>query len=236
MKHWTFKRWASFWVHVSFVTVPFVAASGSALILWHDLFQSWYAAVPMVLSIDVLALAGLVLYLTGIESPFARLRHLLPVVSVVPLARELYLLLAHNGTYIAVSVTALVIGLFTWIAWQCFITIERLFVSPVEAIQERTRATLADLETTLAQLDTARNTINGFLTVYQPTTPRLIAPRVAPALKPADSVSAAVKVPDTDMTPPDDTSRTARVKALAQEHGVSLSTAWRKVKNNEWQV
>lgn len=61
MKQWTRTRRLSFVVHVGFVTVPFLASSVSAFLLWQELFRSPWLAVPMVAVIDVLALAGLVL-------------------------------------------------------------------------------------------------------------------------------------------------------------------------------
>jgi hypothetical protein len=137
MKQWSRKRKASFWIHTAFVSVPLAWSTVSALLLWHDLFNSWWLAVPMVAVVEVLALAGFVLNILGVPSPFVRIKGLLPVISVVPLGRELYLLLEHNGQVTAATVTATVVVLLTVIAWQCYRTIEGLFIDPLVAARER---------------------------------------------------------------------------------------------------
>lgn len=234
MNHWSTTRRLSFWVHVTFVSIPFAAASVSALLFWHDLFDSWYFAVPMVTVIDVLALTGLILFIARIPSPFVPLRHALPFVSIVPLARELYMLLSPNGPWVAVPITTIIIGIFTWIAWQCFGTIERLFISPTLAARERERERLSYLAIELEQLAEHDSILHEFVSV-------LTAPRQQP--------SQALTVVDTPVTAPalaDDSaadsvlsesnSKTAKVEALAQQHHVSVSTAWRNVRSGKWKV
>jgi hypothetical protein len=226
MTHWSNTRKLSFWVHVTFVTVPFLASTVSAFVLWQALFKSGWLAVPMVAVIDILALTGLILYIMRVPSPFVPLRHFLPVVSVVPLGRELYLLLQHNGPIVAGGVSAVVITLFTWIAWKCFGTIERLFVSPVEAAREKTREQLEALSVSLAQLSETSEVVREFVSGWQGqrrVTAHASTPTVATTSTPVPALS-------------DSDSKTARVKALAVEHNVSESTAWRKVRAGEWEV
>ena len=231
MSNWSVKRRWSFFIHLSFVTVPFLASALSSFALWRDLFGGWYYAVPMVLTVDILALAGLALYIARIPSPFVPLRHMLPVVSVVPLARELYLLLAHNGAVIAAGTTAIVITIFTWIAWQCWRTIEQLFVSPVEAASEQARERLEGITVALAQLTAARDIATEFASGWQVARPARLpaAPAVVRDSTPVDVVTAPAPEPDS-------TGKTAKVKALAAQHGVSESTAWRNVRRGRWTI
>lgn len=225
MKHWSNIRRLSFWVHTIFVSIPFLAASVSALLFWHDLFNSWYFAVPMVTVIDLLALTGLVLFIARIPSPFVPLRHALPFVSIVPLARELYTLLSINGDLVAVPVTILIIGIFTWIAYRCYHEIEQLFVSPTQAARERERERLAQLTVELAQLAEHDSILHEFVSAL--TAPRETHLAVVPQSAIADD--SAVIVPDRSIE-----SKTARVEALARQNNVSVSTAWRKVRSGEW--
>lgn len=223
MNHWSNTRKLSFVVHVTFVAIPFTAASVSALLFWHDLFGSWWFAVPMVTVIDLLALTGLILFIARIPSPFVPLRHALPFVSIVPLARELYLLLQSNGDLIAIPITAVIIGIFTWIAWQCYGTIERLFVSPSVAARERERERLSQLAIELEQLAEHDSILHEFVTVL--TAPRTITTQ--PTL--SNDSTAVISLSESN-------SKTARVEALAQQHGVSVSTAWRNVRSGKWTV
>ena len=243
MKHWSNTRRLSFWVHVTFVSIPFAAASVSALLFWHDLFASWYFAIPMVTVIDLLALTGLILFIFHIPSPCVPLRHALPFVSIVPLARELYMLLASNGDWIAIPITAIIIGIFTWIAWQCYRTIEHLFVSPAVAARERERERLAQLAVELEQLAEHDSILHEFVSVL--TTPRQQSTQAMTVIEPSipqpalANDSATVTTPTqvdsgADTVLAESNSKTARVEALAQQHNVSVSTAWRKVRSGEW--
>lgn len=234
MKHWSTTRRLSFAVHVTFVSIPLVAASVSALLFWHDLFDSWYFAVPMVTVIDLLALTGLVLFIARIPSPFVPLRHALPFVSIVPLARELYLLLESNGNLIAIPVTAIIIGIFTWIAWQCYRTIEHLFVSPAVAARERERERLSQLAVELEQLAEHDSILHEFVSVL--TAPRQITSQAMTVAEPDMTQPALADNSATITSLAESNSKTARVEALAQQHNVSVSTAWRKVRSGEWKV
>lgn len=163
MNYWTRRRWASLIVHVLFVTVPFTLSTASALLFWKAMFGKWELAMPMVAVIEVLALVGLVLFVLRIESPFTSLRHLLPFISIVPLGRELYLLLAHNDPWIAWSLTVLATLILVIISWQCFRTIERLFIDPIAAAREKAREQVATFTRTLAQLEEMNVIVDGFV-------------------------------------------------------------------------
>ena len=217
MKNWTYQRRASFAVHAFFVSVPFLASSISALLLWRTLFDSWWLAVPAVLVVDILTLMGLVLYILRIPSPFVPLRKALPFVSVVPLGRELYLLLSHNDPLIAVIVTLIAVIVLTAIAWQCFATIEALFIDPVTAAREKAREQLEDVTIQIASLTEANAVIAEFVTAWRTQTVTAIVTEERPAL-------------------PDGLSKSAKVRALATQQGISVSTAWRKVASGELSV
>lgn len=178
--YWTKRRWTSLAVHVAFVSVPFTLSTISALIFWHDMFGGWGLAIPMVAVVELLSLVGLVLFLTRIESPFIYLRHLLPFISIIPLGREFYLQLRHNAPIVAWSLTVLATLILVIIAWQCFRTIERLFISPVEAAKEKAREQIGALSVTLAQLDEMNGIVDGFVVDrMRYHAPALIANQVA---------------------------------------------------------
>lgn len=167
MKHWTNKRRASLMVHLGFVSIPFSISTVSAVLFWKAMFKDILLAIPMVMVIDVLALAGMVLYIAKIESPFQRLRHLLPFISIVPLGRELYLLLQHNGDGVAWLLTIVVTAILVAIAWQCFVTIEKLFVNPVEAAREKAKEQITQLQIALATLQATNEDVSTFVVQYQ---------------------------------------------------------------------
>lgn len=198
MKHWTHQRRLSFWTHALVVTIPFTFSTVSAAYFWYDLFQSAVIAGALVTVVDVLALLGLILYVARIASPFQSLRHVLPFVSVVPLGLELWSLLTPNGPWIAGAVTVLVIAIMVYVAWQCFTTIERLFISPLDAVREKAQQDVAALMLTIEQLRVVTTAVDAFRVV--------------------------------DSTP---LSKTARVKQIAAERGISESTAWRQVQKGE---
>lgn len=180
MNHWTRRRWTSLAVHSGFVLIPFTLSTISALAFWYAMFDSWWFAVPMVAVVEVLALVGLVLYITSIESPFTHLRHLLPFISIVPLGREFYLQLRHNDAWLAWGLTILATLILVIIAWQCFKTIERLFIPPVEAAREKARAQIGALSVTLAQLNEMNGIVDGFVVDrMRYHAPSLTAARVA---------------------------------------------------------
>lgn len=179
--YWTTRRKWSLAIHVAFVLVPFTLSTVSALLFWYEMFKfNWWLAVPMVGVIEVLSLVGLVLFLTHIESPFVYLRHLLPFISIIPLGRELYLQLKHDDPLVAWGLTGISTLILVTIAWQCFRTIERLFISPVEAAKEKAREQIGALSVTLAQLDEMNGIVDGFVVDrMRYHAPQITAARVA---------------------------------------------------------
>ncbi len=163
MNHWTNRRKASFFIHAYFVGIPFGLSTGAALAFWHDMFGMWMIAVMMVAAIEVLSLTGLVLHIARVDSPFVSLRHLLPFISIVPLGRELYLLLAHNDPLVAWSLTVTATLVLVVIAWQCFRTIERLFIDPVDAAREKAREKVSSFARELAALEEMNGIVDGFV-------------------------------------------------------------------------
>lgn len=214
--YWTRRRWASLIIHIAFVSVPFGISTVSALLFWRAMFQSWWLAVPMVAVIEVLSLIGLALFILHIESPFIVLRHLLPFISIIPLARELYLLLAHNDPWIAWSLTTLATIVLVIISWQCFRTIERLFIDPVVAAREKAHEQVAAFQRTLAQHKEMSVIVDSF---------------VAERMHYHQSVTTVQPLALESAAPVPLLSKTARVKAYALENGVSESTVWRQVKD-----
>jgi hypothetical protein len=214
--YWTRRRWASLIIHIAFVSVPFTLSTVSALLFWQAMFQSWWLAVPMVAVIEVLSLIGLALFILRIESPFTVLRHLLPFISIIPLARELYLLLAHNAPWIAWSLTTVATIVLVIISWQCFRTIERLFIDPVTAAREKARETATEMIRLIAQADETLAIVGEFATQH------LQSRQSVTTVQPLAIESAAPALP---------LSKTARVRAYALENGVSESTVWRQVKD-----
>jgi hypothetical protein len=137
MQNWTTRRRASLIIHALVVLIPFVFSAGSAALFWYSLFRSWWVAGSLVTVIDGLALLGLVLFICRVPSPFQALRHVLPFVSVVPLGYELLTALsAHNNVWLSAIVSGIVTAVMVAVAWQCFRTIEQLFVDPLTAAME----------------------------------------------------------------------------------------------------
>lgn len=214
MKHWTLKRKASFWIHTGIVTVPFTFSTVSAGVFWFSLFQDYFIAGAIVTVVDVLALLGLILYITRIHSPFQALRHALPFVSIVPLGLELYGVLEPNGPWIAGAVTILVTAIMVAVAALCFHTIEQLFIPPIDAAREKAEQDVASLERSLAQFHVVNEAVEAFARQrYASSTPQLTVVESAATVTPL--------------------SKTARVEQMALEAGVSVSTMWRRVQRGD---
>lgn len=183
MKNWTPKRKISLAVHAAFVAVPLAAGTISALIFWGDWFGDWRFAVPIVASVELVAFVGLLLHLTAIDSPLARLRHLLPLVSIGPLSYEVYKLLAHNGPVVAGLLTAFLATVAATLVRQCFGKIEELCTATaVELAVEQARAKLEPVAIALASSTQTVELVNGYLAAWGAT----LATRPAlPAEQPA---------------------------------------------------
>lgn len=226
MKHWTRKRKLSLIIHGFFVSVPFVLSTLSAMLFWQTMFSNWALAAAMVAMLDILALTGLVLYIARIPSPFVTMRHLLPFISIIPLGRELYMLLAHNDPWLAWTLTALTTAVFVVVAWQCFRTIEALWIDPVSAAREQAREQVSVLETKLAQLTVLSDAADSF------AWRRLSA--VAQALPVDDSeLISIVSADDTGAVAAVSTDRPTltrqQARLIASKLGVSERTVWRRL-------
>jgi hypothetical protein len=227
--YWTRARWVSLGVHAGIVTIPFTISAVSAFLFWQRLFNSALLAGVMVSVVDILALLGLILFIAGITSPFQALRHLLPFVSILPLGLELYTLLAHNGMAVSVVVSVVVTAILVTIAWQCFRTIEALFIDPVAAAREQAHAQLRGLLVAHAQLAQVRDVAETFAREW--TRPAIVSTGDTKTLTATDTTPPPVSVADTAM--PRMSLTTARVAAMAQARGVSERTIWRKVRAGE---
>ena len=218
MTHWSTKRKLSLAIHATVVLIPFGFSTVSALLFWHVLFGSWLLAAPMVAVIDVLALLGLVLFVAKIESPFVVLRHALPFISIVPLGLELFGLLAHNAAWVQWTVTIAASAILVAIAWQCFATIERLFIDPIDAAREKARQQAHALTLSLAQLREYESAADDFaLERLQYRMPQVTVATLEP-----ESAAPVLAL-----------SKSQQVKQLASERGVSESTIWRKIAKGE---
>jgi len=213
MKNWTLKRRLSFWIHSTIVIVPFLFSTVSAWLFWYGLFDDGVIASAMIVVIDALALIGLIMYITRIESPFQVLRHALPFVSIVPLGVELYRVLEPNGQTLAVTVAIVSTAIMVTVAALCFRTIERLFIPPLDAAREKAEQDVAALTLTMEQLSVVSKAVAVF---RDSTTPQVI-------------ISEAIDSP-TAITP---ITKTEQVKRLAAARGISVSTAWRRVQSGE---
>jgi hypothetical protein len=227
--YWTRARWVSLGVHAGIVTIPFTISAVSAFLFWQRLFNSALLAGVMVSVVDILALLGLILFIAGITSPFQALRHLLPFVSILPLGLELYTLLAHNGMAVSVVVSVVVTAILVTIAWQCFRTIEALFIDPVAAAREQAHAQLRGLLVAQAQLTQIRDVSESFAREW--ARPALVSAPTDTALTPPDTAPPVVSANDT--ATPRRSLTMARVAAMAQARGVSERTIWRKVRAGE---
>jgi hypothetical protein len=193
MENWTKNRWVSFIVHAGFVAIPFTASTVSSLLFWQEMFQSWQLAVTMIVSVELLALTGLVLYIARIESPFTWLRHLLPFISIGPLGYELYRQLAHNGVYVASIFTGILVILSMYIAHQCFATIEMQFIDPATAAKEKAHEEVARLEKELLELQEKVRIVNGFVIGYANQQGVSLQPTQKNKLIPADAATVELK-------------------------------------------
>lgn len=175
----TQKRKISLAVHIAFVSIPLVAGALAAVVFWWGLFGSLWFAVPMVVVVEVLALTGLVLYIARVPSPFWALRHLLPFISIVPLAYELYLLLERNGFATAITATTVVASVLIWVAHKCYRTIEDLFIDPAQAAEELAREQVEKTSLMLYGLQAQMRLVHEHAEDYRQTIRVLAAPQLA---------------------------------------------------------
>lgn len=214
LQHWTKRRKWSLAIHIGIVLIPFIFATTSAANIWFGLFQDWWIAVPIVIAFDVTALLGLVLYIAKIDSPFQVLRHFLPIVSVAPLGIELYqLLAAHNTAWVSVLTALIVTTAMTLIAWRCYVTIEKLFVSPEVAARQMMQEQVRTLTTMLITAADMQSSIRLAVQDWSERADIRALPALTGDVMPFVSTQA--------------------VKAYAERTNVSERTVWRKIKHGK---
>lgn len=223
MNNWTNRRKASLAFHAIVVLIPFAFATGSAGAFWYSLFHDWWIAAPMVAVIDLLALSGLILHITRVESPFQAMRHALPFVSIFPLGLELYqLLAAHNAVWIAVTVALLATALMTGIAWRCYATIEACFIDPVTAARERVQEQVRTMTAALIMAGDMQSSIRLAVQDWSSRT----EVRIAPA-QPDPIVIHAAPQPIQEVVQIGE--RRYSLRQLAAQTGIPLTTLRRKL-------
>ncbi|MCS6889927.1 MAG: hypothetical protein NZQ09_17120, partial [Chloroflexus sp.] len=142
--------------HAAIVATLLAWSIWAGFTFWNGLFGSEWAAIGALLALDAAALWGFVMHVLGIPSPFASLRHALPLLSALPLLHSLHALAvqqahrdaAHTGDVAswaaALTLTAL-LALFSWLAWR---GLERLLIDPAsvldaEVLEQERRASAA---------------------------------------------------------------------------------------------
>lgn len=168
-RHWTWEQWVSLVFHVALVGIPFGIATYSTLYFWHELFGNWAMPPLLVAVVEIPALAMFVFHIAGIESRFLFLRHLLPVVSAVPLGWSLHLALLTNGnsTFVAWLATVVVAVVLMAVSALALLSVEDLFVTPVEAATRRARKQVSQLANTFAMLDEMNGVTATFVSDYK---------------------------------------------------------------------
>ena len=109
--NWSWREWASLIIHVAFGLIPLVYGTVSAWHFWYDMFGDGLTPTLLVGSVEAIALAGFLMFIASIESPFVHMRHGLPFVSVVGVCYELFKSLNKNNGdnwYISIPLTVVV--------------------------------------------------------------------------------------------------------------------------------
>ena len=115
MENWSKNRRISLALHGGYALVPFLAALVAAVRLWGFVFGDWFFAIPLIFSLEGVAVTGFVMKLRGIDSPFVPARHVMPVFSLLTLTYELYvfLLVQHpDNLPVVYGFTAAIVLLF----------------------------------------------------------------------------------------------------------------------------
>lgn len=162
MTNWTTTRKWSFWVHLTYIVVPALAAIGAGFQLWSWVFGSWVFSVPLILCLEGVAALGFYFHLRRIDSPFVQARHFIPFYSVGTLGYELgaYLVGIH-GYEIGIPFTLFVVAVFGFLFVKSFGVLERLMIDPVEAAREKatelTQSILIPIEMHAARAEVFRD-------------------------------------------------------------------------------
>lgn len=140
--NWTWREWASLIIHVAFGLIPLVYGTVSAWNFWFDMFGEPITPSLLVGSVEAVAFAGFLMYISSIESPFTHMRHGLPFVSVVGLGYELFKKLNENNNNdwaISIPLTITVAVIFMALLSLVYRTIENLFTDPFEKADQRVK-------------------------------------------------------------------------------------------------
>lgn len=173
MTNWARKRQLSLAAHLLFGFVPLAVGTVAAFTVWSALFGSWQPAAILLGTLEILAIASLILYIAHIEWPLAWVRHLIPFLSMVPLGYELYRLLEPNGWAIAGSLALAVTGWFVYLSYCLFRSLEGLFIDPIEAARERAYTEMQSLRLTLSVWEEASKAVHGFANAVHTVQPRI---------------------------------------------------------------
>lgn len=109
MKNWSNRRKASLAIHGVIAAVLLVWSIDASITFWKAVYKDDLFSYGTVFIVDLMALVGMGLRISKIESPFQWLRHLLPFVSVLPLSNELYAQFAQLAAFNRVALTASVL-------------------------------------------------------------------------------------------------------------------------------
>lgn len=165
--YWTKSRWISLAVHVALALLLLVWSTSSSIHFWTFAFTDPIYVYGAVSCIDGIALLGFALHLMQVESPLASARHALPLVSALPLAFDMHKQFMHLDGPIAwvltIGITALLVAL-SFIVWR---TIERLFISPVQAAREYAERQMQTLVTVSEQMQVMQLVADGFVQKHQ---------------------------------------------------------------------
>lgn len=170
-------RSISLWAHVIYLVLVVSAGTIASWMLWFSWFNDALLSTIVVGTLEVLAISSLLLYVAHVQWPLAPFRHVLPFLSIAPLATELYNQLStRNSNWVAIPVSA---GLGLWFLFLSHVLLssfEKLFIDATEAARERAADQMSRLRQDLAIYQETRNAAESFA--------RQIMPSVVPVSTP----------------------------------------------------
>lgn len=163
MTYWTKKRLTALLVHAALAALLLVWSLGSSLHFWTYAFTDAVYAYGAVICIDGIALLGFILHVARVQSPLAHARHVLPFASAVPLGYDMHKQFVHLGGVqtwaFTIGITALLVVL-AFVVWR---TIERLFISDVEAARAYAEEHMHALQVRSEQMHVMREAADAFV-------------------------------------------------------------------------
>ena len=154
--NWDWRQYTSLVVHSLFGLIPLVYGTVSAWQFWYDMFGDGLTPTLLVGSVEAIALAGFLMYIASIESPFVHMRHGLPFVSVVGVCYELFKSLNKNNGdnwYISIPLTITVSIIFMAVLSTVYRAIENLFTDPFEKADRRIKRKVQELAISKYEFD-----------------------------------------------------------------------------------